>query len=973
MSITYEQALEDSKKYFDGDDLAAKVFVDKYALRDDKSELLESNPDQSHIRLAKEFARIEKKYPNPLSEEEIYNQFKNFKKIVPQGSPMSAIGNPYQIQSASNCFVIPSPKDSYGGILFTDQEQAQVMKRRGGVGFDISNIRPKGIATKNAAKTTDGISIFMDRFSNTCREVAQNGRRGALMLTISCHHPEIRTFINIKKDKKKVTGANISIRLSDEFMNAVKNDTEVELRWPVDSKTPKVKMNVKAKEIWDDIVSAAWESAEPGILFWDNIIKNGPADIYDEFRSVSTNPCVVGDTLIAVADGRNAVSIKQLCEEKKDVIVYSTNLNSGKTEIKIGRTPRKTGDKKEIWKLTLDDGSNLIATPNHKILKENLEYIELKNLQVGDSIVSFYSFNCDGYREISGSEVNHKVVSVEYYGQEDVYNITVDDNHNYHIITSSEDDKYITSSGICVKNCGEITLSPYDSCRLMVVNLSSFVKNPFTDKAKFDYTEFSKTVQLAQRLMDDMIDIELEQIEKILNKIEADPEDKSIKKIEIDLWNNIKKACVNGRRTGLGITALGDTLAALGIQYGSVESIKKTDAIYKALAVNSEISSCVMAKERGAFPAFNRELEKGHPFLTRLLDQDDKLLELYNKHGRRNISTTTTAPVGSMSMLTQTTSGIEPAFLLAYTRRKKLLSTDQANPDFVDAMGDRWQEFPVYHHGFKEWMNISGKTKVEDSPYFKATSNEVDWVASVDIQATAQKWISHSISKTCNLPKSATKETVEQVYMRAWELGCKGFTVYRDGCRDGVLIEQKETKNETRSFTKIEKTQAPKRPKDLDCDVYHIKVKGQEYFVIVGLWEDGTPYEIFSGKNGIIAKTVKHGKLTKKARGEYCCAFDDGSQECNIAKYITDEQEAITRLASFGLRHGGDISFLVHQLEKTTGTLDSFAKVLVRVLKKYIKDGTKIHGETCKSCGGSNLIRVEGCLTCVDCGSSKCG
>lgn len=1122
MSITYEQALEDSKKYFDGDELAAKVFVDKYALRDDKSNLLESNPDQSHIRLAKEFARIEKKYPNPLSEEEIYNQFKNFKKIVPQGSPMSAIGNPYQIQSASNCFVIPSPKDSYGGILFTDQEQAQVMKRRGGVGFDISNIRPKGVSTKNAAKTTDGISIFMDRFSNTCREVAQNGRRGALMLTISCHHPEIRTFINIKKDKKKVTGANISIRLSDEFMNAVKNDTEVELRWPVDSKTPKVKINVKAKEIWDDIVSAAWESAEPGLLFWDNIIKNGPADIYDEFRSVSTNPCIVGDTLIAVADGRNAVSIKQLCEEKKDVAVYSTNLNSGKTEIKMGRMPRKTGDKKEVWKLILDDGSSLIATPNHKILKKSLKYVDLKDLQIGDSIVPFYSFNSNGYRQISGvgakmiggafrnrrqyrvihefhngecdaknfaihhknmdsfndsienlqiisheehrkihSEkmigeanpyhkmtnewknafachpgesngryagvtneeliehgkkifnengmltsrlwvkyarennlpqflgnefrfgsfknfsnqvcTNHKVVSVEYYGHEDVYNITVDDNHNYHIITSSEDDKYITSSGICVKNCGEITLSPYDSCRLMVVNLSSFVKNPFTDKAKFDYPEFSKTVQLAQRLMDDMIDLELEQIDKILNKIEADPEDKNIKRIEVDLWNNVKKACINGRRTGLGITALGDALASLGIQYGSPESIKKTDDIYKALAVNSEMSSCLMAKERGTFPSFNRELEKGHPFITRLLDQDDKLLDLYNKYGRRNISTTTTAPVGSMSMLTQTTSGIEPAFLLAYTRRKKLLSTDKNTPDFVDAMGDRWQEFHVYHHGFKQWMDISGKTKVEDSPFFNATSNEIDWVASVDIQAAAQKWVSHSISKTCNLPKSATKETVEQVYMRAWESGCKGFTVYRDGCRDGVLIEQKETKNETRSFTKIEKTHAPKRPKDLDCDVYHIKVKGQEYFVIVGLWEDGTPYEIFSGKNGIIAKTVKHGKLTKKARGEYCCAFDDGSQECNIAKYITDEQEAITRLASFGLRHGGDISFLVHQLEKTTGTLDSFAKVLVRVLKKYIKDGTKIHGETCKSCGGSNLIRVEGCLTCVDCGSSKCG
>ena len=811
MTITYEQALEETKTYFAGDELAAKVFVDKYALRNENGELLESTPDQLHQRLAKEFARIEKKYDNPLSEEEIYEQFKGFKKIVPQGSPMSAIGNPYQIQSASNCFVIPSPKDSYGGILFSDQEQAQIMKRRGGVGFDISNIRPKGVNTKNAAKTTDGISVFMERFSNTCREVAQNGRRGALMLTISCHHPEIKTFINIKKDKKKVTGANISIRLTDEFMKAVKADTEVQLRWPVDSTTPTVTKMVKAKEIWDEIVSAAWESAEPGLLFWDNIMKNGPADIYEEFRSVSTNPC------------------------------------------------------------------------------------------------------------------------------------------------------------------GEITLSPYDSCRLMVVNLSTFVKNPFTDKAKFDYTDFSKTVQIAQRLMDDMIDIELEQIDKILNKIEKDPEDKNIKKIELDLWNNIKKACINGRRTGLGITALGDALAALNIQYGSPESIKKTDAIYKSLAINAEKSSCQMAKDRGAFPAFDRALEKGHPFITRLLDQDEELASLYKKHGRRNISTTTTAPVGSVSMLTQTTSGIEPTFALSYNRKKKILSSDTLTKvSFVDAMGDKWQEFPVYHHGLQQWANINGKT-TEDankSPYFKATSADIDWVASVDIQAAAQKWISHSISKTCNLPSTATKEMVAQVYMRAWESGCKGFTVYRDKCRDGVLTTNEAKKDET---VKIVKTHAPKRPKDLNCDVFHIKVKGQEYFVIVGLWEDGTPYEIFAGKNGIISKTVKHGKLTKKARGEYCCAFDDGSEACNIANFITDEQEAITRLASFGLRHGGDISFLVHQLEKTTGTLDSFAKVLVRVLKKYIKDGTKIYGETCKSCNGTNLVRVEGCLTCLDCGSSKCG
>lgn len=817
-TYTHEEATRESVNYFNGDELAASVFVGKYALRNERHELLESTPDQTHHRLAKEFARIEKKYPNSLSEDEIYSYFKNFKYIVPQGSPMSAIGNTHQIQSASNCFVIPSPFDSYGGILHTDQEQAQIMKRRGGVGFDISNIRPKGLATKNAARTTDGIGVFMERFSNTCREVAQNGRRGALMLSISCHHPEIKTFINIKRDKKKVTGANISIRMTDEFMTAVKNDTDVELRFPVDSKTPSISKKVKAKEIWDEIIHAAWESAEPGILFWDTVINNGPADIYEDYRSTSTNPC------------------------------------------------------------------------------------------------------------------------------------------------------------------GEITLSPYDSCRLMVINLQSFIIQPFTDNAKFDFIKFAEVTQVAQRLMDDMIDIELEQVDKILKKIHDDDEPTSVKQIEIDLWNSIKKACVNGRRTGLGITALGDTLAAMNIRYGSKESIKITDEIYKTLAVNSEKSSCLMARDRGAFPVFDAKLEKGHPFIDRLMDADSELKALYKKHGRRNISTTTTAPVGSVSTMTQTTSGIEPSFLLKYTRRKKINPNDKdAKVDFTDDLGDTWQEFSVYHHGFKKWMEVSGKTKIEDSPYYKATSNEIDWVASVELQAAAQKWISHSISKTCNLPNSATEEMVANIYMRAWESGCKGFTIYRDGCRAGVLIEEvaKETK---RDALKLFRTTAPKRPVALKCEVHHVKitkkldkVRSIEYCAVVGIFDGGEPYELFVFENGTIDKKHTHGKIIKKEKGRYDVEFEDGVAIKNIMKDQTEEEELVTRMVSIALRHGTPLEFLVHQLEKVrSDNIASFTKVICRVLKKYIKDGAKVTGETCPSCGGKDIIRMEGCQTCKSCGYSKC-
>jgi ribonucleotide reductase alpha subunit len=1147
---TQDVAFADSLKYFDGDELAASVFVSKYALRDGNGDLLERTPEDMHRRLAKEFARIEAKYPVALSEEEIFGYLSRW-EIVPQGSPMSAMGNPYKVQSLSNCFVIAPPEDSYGGILFADQEQAQIMKRRGGVGFDISTIRPRGQVTANAAGTTDGIGVFMERFSNTCREVAQGGRRGALMLTISVDHPEIETFINIKRDLKKVTGANISIRLTDAFMQAVKDDADYVLRWPVDTRVEdaKVTKHVKSKAIWDQIIDAAWASAEPGLLFWDTVKRNTPTEVYanEGYGSVSTNPCIVGNTLLATADGRNAVSIKQLAEEGKDVPVYSTNPRTGQVEVKWGRNPRLTKKNAEVWKLTLDDGSVLIATPDHKIMKRDCTYVELKYLQSGDSVFPFASFNSNGYRQVCntgiemvggarrnrrqyrlihefhygptdaknfaihhvdhnslndsvnnmqvmthkehhelhsknmlgelnpyhkmpsdwkknfathpgetngrysghtnaqilehGREIfkkhgkitgnlwadhakenglpqflanefrfgtwqnfvnqvsnNHKVVSVERFGIEDVYNITVDDNHNYHVITSHEDDKFVVSSGLCVKNCGEIVLSPYDSCRLLLLNLSKFVNDPFTDKAAFDHERFASAVVVAQRLMDDLVDLELEAVDAIIKKIEDDPESKHVKAAELDLWNKIKKAASGGRRTGLGVTAMGDTLAFLGIRYGSQESVDKTEEIYRALSLSAYQSSIEMASERGTFPVYDTwEKEMSHPFLKQVsMSLDADIAMKWRKHGRRNIALTTTAPAGSVSCLTQTTSGIEPAFLVSYTRRKKLTSTDVVSRvDFVDALGDKWQEYKVYHHGYKKWMDVTGKGDVvESSPYWKATSNDVDWEMSVKLQAAAQKWICHSLSKTCNLPNDTTREVVAKVYMSAWESGCKGFTVYRDGCRTGVLVAEEPKKPTTTVSGEdqpevITENHAPKRPKELPCDIHRINVKGsngpESYLVLVGKL-DGKPYEVFCGLSSHVEvpKKVKNGILIKNGKKDgvatYNLQIPMGEDDCLLFKDVVNlfanpNHGSFTRTLSLALRHGVPVSYVVEQLQKDKQSdMQSFSRVLARVLKGYIPDGTKSASDkTCNNCGVDGLTYKEGCVTCVNCGSSKCG
>ena len=827
MAYSKSEVLERTNTYFEGDELAPDVFM-KYALRDQDDNILEADPDQMHARLAREFARIESKYPNPMGELEIRDLLANFALVVPQGSPMSGIGNPYQLQSLSNCFVIDQPHDSYAGILFSDQEQVQIMKRRGGVGMDISNIRPKGQPTSNAARTTDGIGVFMERFSNSCREVAQGGRRGALMLTIDCRHPEIETFIDIKRDLKKVTGANISIRFTDEFMRAVETDSDFTLRWPVESNPADAEICkvVNAKQVWDKFVDAAWASAEPGALFWDTVVNQGIVDCYRDvgYKTISTNPC------------------------------------------------------------------------------------------------------------------------------------------------------------------GEIPLSPYDSCRLMVVNLTSFVVDPFTGSARFDFRHFQEVVMKAQRLMDDLVDLEIECVDRILEKIEKDPQPRHVKQIEWDLWHKIKAAGRNGRRTGLGITGLGDALAALDIRYGSDLSIATTGAIYKTLATGAHRSSLIMAKERGAFPAFDYSKEKDHEYLNRVMEEcGPEFVDMWRSTGRRNIALTTTAPVGSVSCLTRTTSGIEPAFLLSYKRRRKITQGDlTSRVDFVDPMGDKWQEYTVYHHWFKKWMDVTGKTDPQESPYWGSTANDIDWEKSVDIQAAAQNWVDHSISKTCNLPNSATRETVNEVYMRAWRTGCKGFTVYRDGCRTGVLVQVDEPKKEKKAE---DGRLIPKRPKSLPCDIHRANVRNgdtsESWLVLIGL-NDDKPYEVFCGipENIEIPRKYKSGTLVKNGKRDgvttYNLQVPVGDDDNLVFKDVINlfdnpTQGAFTRTISLALRHDVPLHYVVEQLQKDKNSdMFSFARVIARVLKGYIKDGTKSTEKGCPECGNAELVYQEGCLSCKACGFSKC-
>lgn len=1157
---TYEEAYEETLKYFKGDDLATSVFLKKYALRDYEGNLLEKTPDDSLRRIAKEFARIEKnKFKEPMSFEEIYSYLKDFSKIVVQGSPMSGIGNDYTFQTLGNCFVIDSVEDSYGGIFYSDQQLGQLMKRRAGVGMDISNIRPKGVSVKNSAKTTDGIAVFMERYSNTCREVAQGGRRGALMISINVHHPEVLTFINIKKDLKRVTGANLSVKLTDDFLKSVENNEEYEQYWPIDkSKEKQISIKVKARDIWKEIINSAWSSGEPGVMFWDTMIGESLSNRYGEvnpaFFDKTTNPCITGDTKIFVADGRNIVTIEQLYKEfkeKNDFNVPVLTWDNKKNRIKVEKINVVLNQgEKDVYRVILDDGSYVDATEDHKFMLRTGEKKELKYLKEGTSLMPFYGglinnkdidvslnngerkflthlqgeylFNKDldkfGYsiknisetycihhknenhldnrldnlelkqfgihssqhikknnpmqtwwktatieereiyhnnmsksvsgfkngnvntvtneemfgiaiietknlnRKIKVSEwkeiakkhnipqgiskfreielgnlkeflhtsaikanviTNHKIKKIEYLGKKQVYDLNIFNNHNFAIVTSVKTkdgtNNYSTNnirkfSGLIIGNCGEVILGK-DSCRLMITPLQSFVKEPFTDKAKFDFKGFGVIVEKAQRLMDDLIDLEIEAIEKIMKKIKNDPEPKNIKLSEYEMWEGFKETCIQGRRTGLGVNALADTLASLNIKYGSEESFEIVNEIFKTFAVHSLKSSCEMAKELGAFPIYSKELDEKYvnSFLQRIFEVSSEIKELHDKYGRRNISMTTCSPTGSISILTRTSSGIEPLFTLKpYTRRKKI-NPDDTNErvDFVDELGDKWQEYNVFHPYLEKWMNISGKEDTKESPYYGATSEDIDWEKSVKIQAIIQKWITHSISKTVNAPKNISKEVTERVYLTAWKDGCKGITFYRDGSRSGVLVLDNK-KNEESILRS-----APKRPKELQCEIFHVNVSKKldkmrvfQYMVMIGVFED-KPYEIFAIENSNYDKKLNKGKIVKHARGQYDLVFEDGTIVKNITKETTENEDSLTRMVSLNLRHGVPIHFIVEQLSKVGGEMLCFAKSISRSLKKFVKDGTK-STESCMECN-TKMEFENGCFICKNCGYSKCG
>jgi len=838
-TYSQDETLKASLAYFKGDHLAAQVWLNKYALKDSEGNIYESSPNDMHRRIAKEIARIEAKYPNPMGEEDVFDLIKNFKYIVPQGSPMAGIGNPFQIASLSNCFVIGTNgnSDSYGGIMKIDQEQVQLMKRRGGVGHDLSHIRPKGSPVKNSALTSTGLVPFMERYSNSTREVAQDGRRGALMLSVSINHPDAEDFIDAKMEQGKVTGANVSVRMDDDFMKAIKAKKKYTQKFPINSQEPLVSKEIDAEKLWNKIVHNAWKSAEPGILFWDTIIKESVPDSYADlgYKTVSTNPC------------------------------------------------------------------------------------------------------------------------------------------------------------------GEIPLCPYDSCRLLAINLFSYVENPFTEKASFNFELFKKHIPAAQRIMDDIIDLELEKVEAILAKIKADPELDETKNVEYNLWVKIKEKAIQGRRTGIGITAEGDMLAALGLQYGSEKANEFSVEVHKTIALETYRASVYAAKERGAFEIYDSEREKNNPFILRLKAADEKLYYEMLEYGRRNIALLTIAPTGTTSLMTQTTSGIEPVFLPVYKRRRKVNPNDKkVRVDFVDEVGDSWEEYVVFHHGFKLWMTVNGydvsknysqeelNTLVKGSPYHKATSNDVDWLSKVQLQGAVQKWVDHSISVTINLPNDATEELVGQLYLEAWEAGCKGVTVYRDGSRSGVLLSN-ETKEEAAEPNGAFST---KRPEVLEADVVRLQNNKEKWIAFIGLM-DNKPYEIFTGmtddEDGIlIPRWITSGLIIKNRNEDGTSRYDFQYQNKRgykttiegLSHKFNPEFWNYAKLISSTLRHGMPIEKvvdLINSLQLDGASINTWKNGVARALKRYVADGTEAKGQHCENCNSTHLIYQEGCLTCKDCGSSKCG
>ena len=837
-TVKYEDAVAATKEYFLGDDLAAQVWVSKYALKDSFGNIYENTPVDMHNRIAKELARIEANYPNSLSEAQIFELLDHFRYVIPQGGPMTGIGNNMQVASLSNCFVIghKNPADSYGGIFRMDEEQVQLMKRRGGVGHDLSHIRPSGSPVLNSALTSTGIVPFMERYSNSTREVAQDGRRGALMLSLLIKHPDAEKFIDAKVDTGKVTGANVSIKIDDEFMRAALAGKNYRQQFPIAAQEPTYVKDIDAKKLWDKIIHNAWKSAEPGVLFWDTIIRESVPDCYaDEgFRTVSTNPC------------------------------------------------------------------------------------------------------------------------------------------------------------------GEIPLCPYDSCRLLALNLLSYVEAPFTKEAKFNFDLFKKHVAMAMRLMDDIIDLELEKVELIINKIDSDPEEDDVRRVELELWHKIKDMALKGRRTGLGITAEGDMLAALGLRYGSDEAIDFAVTVHKTLAVEAYRASTTMAKERGAFGVYNFEKEIGNPMVERIFEAAPELREEMKKYGRRNIAMLTIAPTGTTSLMSQTTSGIEPVFRPVYKRRRKINPSDKEQvASFVDETGEKFIEYYVFHHQFVKWLEINGYDTarlqsiseeelnewLKASPYYKATANDIDWVAKVKMQGAIQKWVDHSISVTVNLPNEVTEELVADVYRTAWESGCKGITVYRDGCRDGVLLDVKDKGSDK----KCSSEQTIRRPESIPADIVRFKNGKEDWIAFVGK-QDDRPYEIFTGKIEedamYIPKTITKGNILKvtEANGtkRYDFQYQDRYGYVNtiggISRLFDEEFWNYAKLISGVLRYGMPIDKvvqLVDGLHLDSETINTWKNGVERALKQYIKDGTRGKGR-CPQCGQENMAYQNGCLTCMACGYSKC-
>ena len=843
-TYSYDEAYNASLQYFKGDELAARVWVNKYAVKDSFGNIYEKSPEDMHWRIANEVARIEAKYPNALSAQELFALLDHFKYIVPQGSPMTGIGNDYQVASLSNCFVIglEGAADSYGAIIRIDEEQVQLMKRRGGVGHDLSHIRPKGSPVKNSALTSTGLVPFMERYSNSTREVAQDGRRGALMLSVSIKHPDSEAFIDAKMTEGKVTGANVSVKLDDEFMQAAVEGRMYTQQFPIDSDHPMVSKQINASALWKKIVHNAWKSAEPGVLFWDTIIRESVPDCYADlgFRTVSTNPC------------------------------------------------------------------------------------------------------------------------------------------------------------------GEIPLCPYDSCRLLAINLYSYVINPFTPEARFDFDLFKKHIALAQRIMDDIIDLELEKIERIMEKIDADPESEEVKGAERHLWEKIYRKSGLGRRTGVGITAEGDMLAAMGLRYGTEEATEFSEQVHKTVALEAYRSSVNMAKERGAFEIYDAEREKNNPFINRIKDADPALYEDMVRYGRRNIACLTIAPTGTTSLMTQTTSGIEPVFMPVYMRRRKVNPNDaNVRVDFIDETGDAFEEYVVFHHKFLTWMEVNGydpnkhytQEEIDDlvakSPYYKATSNDVDWLMKVKMQGRIQKWVDHSISVTINLPNSVDEELVNRLYVEAWRSGCKGCTVYRDGSRAGVLISTKKDKKKEEEECHCKPPQVVEvRPKVLEADVVRFQNNKEKWVAFVGLL-DGRPYEIFTGlqddEEGIVLpKSVTSGRIIKNYDEDGVKRYDFQFENKRgykmtiegLSEKFNKEYWNYAKLISGVLRWRMPIEQvikLVGSLQLDSENINTWKNGVERALKKYVQDGTEAKGAKCPNCGHETLVYQEGCLICKTCGSSRCG